>query len=172
MTDHIEQGGEQARDEAGFGGGCHWCTEAVFQSLHGVATVAQGYIRSEPPHSDWSEAVVVSFDRNIISLAVLVEIHLRTHSSMSNHKMRHKYRSAIYTFSTAQTIEAERLLTVLQPDFDKPLVTLVLPHLDFRSSDDRFQNYYANDPNRSFCRRYIDPKLQLLRERFSERVRV
>ncbi len=172
MIDDIEHVGKQKNERVGFGGGCHWCTEAVFQSLNGVATVAQGYIRSEPPHNEWSEAVVISFDPNVISLAVLVEIHLRTHSSMSNHKMRHKYRSAIYTFSSAQTIEANRLLTVLQPDFNKPLVTLVLPHLDFRPSDERFQNYYANDPDRSFCRRYIDPKLQLLRERFSERVRV
>jgi peptide-methionine (S)-S-oxide reductase len=164
MSDHTER--------VGFGGGCHWCTEAVFQSLQGVADVVQGFVRSEPPHDEWSEAVLVTFDPSIIELVVLIEIHLRTHSSMSNHKMRHKYRSAVYTFSDGQKLRAENLLKALQPGFEKPLVTLVLPHSAFRHSDERFQDYYSRNPDRPFCQSYIDPKLRLLRERFSERVRV
>ena len=157
-------------ERVGLGGGCHWCTEAVFQSLHGVSNVAQGYVRSEPPHEDWSEAIVVTFDPSTIELAVLLEIHLRTHSSMSNHKMRGKYRSAIYTFNDEQRLQAESSLMALQPAFEKPLVTLVLTHCAFRRSDERFQDYYLKDPDRPFCRSYIDPKLRLLRERFAERV--
>jgi peptide-methionine (S)-S-oxide reductase len=163
MPDRIER--------IGFGGGCHWCTEAVFQSLAGVTNVAQGFVTSDPPYDEWSEAVVVSFDPGIINLAVLIEIHLRTHSSTSNHKLRHKYRSAVYTFSDEQALLVTVTLERLTDEFDKPLVTLVLPHLAFRSSDERFLNYYSKNPDRQFCRTYIDPKLRLLRERFSEQVR-
>ncbi len=54
--------------EAGFGGGCHWCTEAVFRSLCGVQTVRQGFIASDPPQDSYSEAVVVTWDPDEITL--------------------------------------------------------------------------------------------------------
>ncbi|MEM9546265.1 MAG: peptide-methionine (S)-S-oxide reductase [Bacteroidota bacterium] len=84
----------QASQKVGFGGGCHWCTEAVFQSLNGVTEVEQGWIASkEAPLL--SEAVIVHYDEKIIDLTILIEIHLRTHSATSSHSMRSKYRSAI-----------------------------------------------------------------------------
>jgi len=86
----------------GFGGGCHWCTEAVFQALNGVQKVEQGFIRSDPPQDSFSEAVIVTFDSKILSLETLIEVHLRTHASTSSHKMRGKYRSAIYIFDNQQ----------------------------------------------------------------------
>ena len=82
----------------GFGGGCHWCTEAVFQSLIGVEKVEQGFVASFNLHNELSEAVIVHFNHKRISLQTLIEIHLLTHSSTSDHAMRKKYRSAIYTF--------------------------------------------------------------------------
>ena len=155
-------------ERIGFGGGCHWCTEAVFQALRGVRDVAQGFIRSTPPHDSWSEAVEVTFVPYVIPLDTLVEIHLLTHASTSAHKMRAKYRSAVYTFETDQSDRIRKILQALQSGFDVPLQTRVLTHAEFRLSDPRFQNYFATDPDRPFCRTYIDPKLRLLRERFSE----
>lgn len=155
-------------DQIGLGGGCHWCTEAVFQTLRGVVDVAQGFICAPPPQDSWSEAVIVSFDPAEIDLGTLVEVHLRTHASTSHHKMRGKYRSAIYTFSDAQTQSAMGILDGLQVGFEEPLVTMVLEHAGFKPSDERFQNYYATDPGRPFCKTYIDPKLQLIREQYAE----
>jgi peptide-methionine (S)-S-oxide reductase len=80
-----------------FGGGCHWCTEAVFQQVVGVLKVEQGYVASKAKQSDYSEGVIIHYDRDKISLKSLIEIHLHTHQSTSNHSMRNKYRSAIYT---------------------------------------------------------------------------
>ena len=74
----------------GFGGGCHWCTEAVFQSLIGVETVEQGYIASEDDMTSFSEAIIVHFNQEEITLKALIEIHLFTHKSTSNHSMRSK----------------------------------------------------------------------------------
>jgi peptide-methionine (S)-S-oxide reductase len=155
----------------GFGGGCHWCTEAVFQSLKGIDHVAQGFIKSAPPADTWSEAVIVTFDPSIVDLATLIEIHLRTHASTSHHEMRGKYRSAIYTFDDTQQIASQHELNRLQSDFEDPLVTNVLPYIDFKESEERFHNYYQSDPARPFCKTYIDPKLAKLRKLYANKVR-
>lgn len=155
----------------GFGGGCHWCTEAVFQSLKGVHHVAQGFIKSAPPHDTWSEAVVVTYDPAVIGLAALIEIHLRTHASTSHHKMRGKYRSAIYTLDDLQQRTSQNEIDKLQCDFDEEIVTNVLPYGEFKESDERFHNYYRSDPERPFCRTYIDPKLTKLRQLYADKLR-
>ena len=85
-----------APSKIGLGGGCHWCTEGVFESLLGVSKVNQGWIASSGENSDFSEAIEVYFDPVIISLSDLIEIHLYTHASRSNHSMRSKSRSASY----------------------------------------------------------------------------
>ena len=150
----------------GFGGGCHWCTEAVFQSLRGVTSVQQGFIRSTAPNDSYSEAVIVTFDPAIIPFDILTQVHLRTHASTSKHKMRGKYRSAVYTFSDEQATELRTLIAEQQGDFDAPLVTQTLPFVAFKASDARFQNYYATDSERPFCTTYIDPKLTKIRRDF------
>lgn len=154
-------------EQVGFGGGCHWCIEAVFQSLKGVQHVAQGFITSAPPHDTWSEAVIVTFDRETIELAMLIEIHLRTHASTSHHKMRGKYRSSIYAFDEAQQRACQSAIDKLQSDFDGKIITNVLPFGEFKESDERFHNYYQVDPERPFCKTYIDPKLTKLRKLFA-----
>lgn len=153
-------------EQVGFGGGCHWCTEAVFQSVKGVSEVKQGFIRSDPPHDDYSEAVELTFDPEKISLDSLISVHLATHASTSDHKMRGKYRSAIYVFEGTQRNEAEAALSRISADTDAEFVTLVLNHKGFKGSNERFQNYYKQDPGRPFCRTYIDPKLVKIRQGF------
>ena len=99
----------------GLGGGCHWCTEAVFQALAGVQRVEQGYIRAQPPADQESEGVILHFDPARIPLAVLIEVHLLTHASTANHALRHRYRSAIYSFDEVQAAEACLLYTSPSP---------------------------------------------------------
>lgn len=138
--------------------------------LRGVERVEQGFIRSTAPYDAWSEAVIVHFDPEMIELETLIEVHLHTHASTSDHLMRGKYRSSVYPFDPQQADEAQAVLKALQADFDKPLVTNVLDFLEFKPSAERFHDYYQTDPERSFCTAYIDPKLLVLRERFSARL--
>jgi len=154
----------------GFGGGCHWCTEAVFMTLHGVSSVKQGFIKSEYPNDTFSEAVIVNYDTELIGLNELIEVHLRTHASSSKHRMRDKYRSAIYTFDDVQYRDCAQEICRLQQGSKQSLVTQILPHADFKVSGNKYRNYYYKDKNRPFCRTYIEPKIQLLHEHFSQLV--
>ncbi|MCJ8321314.1 MAG: peptide-methionine (S)-S-oxide reductase [Colwellia sp.] len=154
----------------GLGGGCHWCTEGVFESLIGIKAVNQGWIASIDNNAESSEAIEVYFDQSIISLQTLIEIHLHTHASTSNHSMRQKYRSAIYTYNDAQNQEANKVLDSLQSDFDKPIITQVLPFDSFKANKDELLNYLYKSPNKPFCKTYIHPKLRLLLTRFKHQV--
>jgi peptide-methionine (S)-S-oxide reductase len=151
-----------------FGGGCHWCTEAIFQSLLGVQTVEQGWVSSTLPSATTpSEAVIVYFDASLISLDTLIEIHLFTHNATSNHNLREKYRSAVYTFSESQQLEAQTILNAKQKLFEKPLVTKVYPFGVFRLNDEQYLNYYKSNPEKPFCQVRIEPKLDILLNQFS-----
>ncbi len=154
-------------DQLGFGGGCHWCTEAVFASLCGVHQVQQGFIRSHAPHDSYSEAALVEFDSSVVPVDVLIKIHLRTHASTAAHSMRKKYRSAIYVTDEHQAQYCESVLISMESAGAKPLITLVLPIEGFELSEERYRNYYASDPGRPFCVTRIEPKLEMLRREFN-----
>jgi len=156
-------------DKVGLGGGCHWCTEAVFQALKGVIKVKQGWI-SASEAKEFSEAIFLHFDPEKISLKELIEVHLLTHKSTSDHSMRKKYRSAVYTFTEAQKMEADKILGLLQKDFQDTLITGVYSYKEFKMSPESFQNYYQKNPNKPFCKTYIDPKIQILLRRFPKNV--
>lgn len=151
---------------AGFGGGCHWCTEAVFQALRGVRQVRQGFIASDAPHDGFSEAVGVQWDPAEIAFDDLIAVHLATHASTSAHKMRGKYRSAVYVHSDADAAAAQSSIDALAQETDSAFVTQVLRFRSFKASDARFQEYYTRNRNGPFCNSYIEPKLAVLRQRF------
>ena len=149
-----------------FGGGCHWCTEAVFQSLIGVQKVEQGWVASTSKNNTFSEAVIVHFYEDKINLKTLIEIHLLTHKSTSNHSMRTKYRSAIYYFSHQQKAKSLSIIDDLQPNFNHKIITQVIPFHQFKPSTIEFQNYYQSNPEKPFCKTYINPKLQFLQQEY------
>ena len=155
--------------EIGFGGSCHWCTEAIFLSLKGVNQVRQGWIASIEAATRFSEAVIVHFDPSIIPPETLIAIHLHTHSCTSEHTMREKYRSAIYTFSVQQQSLSKAVIQALQPEFGQPIITEVVPFGSFKLNQPQYLNYYYADPEKPFCQNIVNPKLtQLLRDFKSE----
>lgn len=151
----------------GFGGGCHWCTEGVFQALRGVEQVDQGFIQSAPPWDAPAEGVIVRFDPAIIDLATLTEVHLRTHSGNGTYSPDGRYRSAVYSGTAEQNRDAERAIAQFAEESGVTVQTQVLPLVRFTPSESRYQNYYRTDPARPFCRRYIDPKLAYVRRHFA-----
>jgi len=151
----------------GFGGSCHWCTEAIFLSLKGTRSVLQGWISSEGDYSGFSEAVIVEFDEQIISSDTLIAIHLATHSCTSDHKMRSKYRSAIYTFDESQSANARHTIELIQKKYEAPIITIVIPYKSFKLNTEPFLNYYYSDVQKPFCETIINPKLEKLIKHFS-----
>ena len=153
-----------------FGGGCHWCTEAVFQTLIGVVLVEQGWVASTDKNDTFSEAVIVHFNTDKIDLKTLIEIHLLTHKSTSNHSMRTKYRSAVYYFTHQQKKEILNIIKELQIGFTAKIITKTLSFKKFKPNTEEFQNYYQSNPEKPFCKNYINPKLKFLLQRFSKNI--
>lgn len=154
----------------GFGGGCHWCTEAVFMALKGVAKVEQGFIAPQKDIDNLSEAVIVHYNPNLIELKDLVAIHLDTHKSTQNHSMREKYRSGIYYFEKKENSVLMEIMSVQEQNFDTPLIAAILPFGAFKSSEEQFQNYYFSDTEKPFCKTHILPKIELLKEKYAKHV--
>lgn len=155
-------------EKIGFGGGCHWCTKAVFQSIKGVNQVEQGYIAVKNEPENFYEGVIVHFNPEMISLHKLIQIHLHTHNSSSDHSMRFKYLSAIYTFSEPQSLEANLILNDLKEIQQNEIITKVYEFGTYKASRKEITNYYKTDPERPFCKVYIEPKLQSLRQNFTD----
>ncbi|MFK7971208.1 MAG: peptide-methionine (S)-S-oxide reductase [Bacteroidia bacterium] len=152
--------------KVGFSGTCYWCMEAMFQSLRGVTDVEQGWISTAAKSDHFFEGIIVHFEPSIISLDTLVEVHLHTHKSTSNHSMRDKYPSAVYAFSDEYMDSIRLIMSELQKEFADPIITTVEPFGAFKRSDEDMQNYYYSRPEKPFCVNIIEPKLRALLERF------
>lgn len=152
--------------QIGFGGGCHWCTEAVFQAIKGVSEVQQGYISTAEDPDTFYEGILLQYDPAVVTLDTLVEIHLKTHQSASNHSMRSQYLSAVYTFNFQQKLAVTGILDKNASE----IITKAVLFGKFEESREQIQNYYFTDPERPFCKRYIKPKLELLKKEFKNSI--
>ena len=155
-----------ALQKIAFGGGCHWCTEAYFQSLKGVEKVEQGWISSSAPNDAFSEAVIVYYNPAVVPLNILIAVHLHTHASTKTHSFRKKYRSAVYVFD-GKLKEAKQLIAKCQFDFDEQIITRVVVFNQFKLNTEEQQNYYRKNKGSIFCERYIHPKLQMIQNEFA-----
>lgn len=155
-------------DKAGFGGGCHWCTEAVFQSVKGITKVKQGYLSTSENPAEFYEGVLVYYEAESLSFLKLIKIHLSTHKCTAPKINRKGYLSAVYCFNKSQFEKASSILNKLQRRFDQTLITRAFKIGEFKSSRKEILNYYRTNPNRPFCKLYIEPKLNNLRIGFPD----
>ena len=151
--------------KVGFGGGCHWCTEAYFQSLKGVEFVEQGWANSEFPENNFSEAVIVHYNPAIIPLEVLIALHLHTHSSTKDHAFRKKYRSAVYVFD-GSIDDYQKIISDNQKDFQEEIITKAIIFSQFKLNIESQLDYYTKNKDSVFCQRYISPKLEMIQKEF------
>jgi peptide methionine sulfoxide reductase msrA/msrB len=172
-------------ETATFGGGCFWCTEAVFQQLRGVQRVESGYSggsRENPSYEQvctgatgHAEVVQVTFDPEEISYADLLRIHLSTHdpTTLNRQGGDHgtQYRSIILVHDPGQEKTAREIIAEMQPDFDDEIVTQIEPFRVFYKAEDYHQNYFNNNPAQPYCAAVINPKLTKFRKLFKEKLR-
>jgi len=175
----------QLEARATFGGGCFWCTEAVFQQLTGVSKVESGYsggANANPTYQQvcsgdtgHAEVVQVTFDPSIISYADLLRIHLSTHNPTTPNQQGAdkgtQYRSIILTHNSEQEAIAKQVIEEMSTAFDQAIVTEVKPFDAFYTAEHYHQDYYASNPAKPYCEAVISPKLKKFRELFKDRLK-
>jgi Peptide methionine sulfoxide reductase len=153
--------------KVGLSGGCHWCTEAVFQSLVGTRDIQQGWLSSTPPNENFAEGVLLEFDSETLPLSILLSAHLSTHQSQKNHSRRNTYRSAVYYFSPEQKQLIRATIKEIEESSQSRFITEVLPFQGFKESREANSKLFLKKtPEKPFCRQYISPKLAKLRASF------
>ncbi|MCG8183792.1 peptide-methionine (S)-S-oxide reductase MsrA [Tenacibaculum piscium] len=164
---------------ATLGGGCFWCTEAVFQEVKGIEKVVSGYAGGNVPgHPTYrevcsgltghAEVIQLTFDANIISYQDILIIFMTTHNPTTlNQQGADKgtaYRSVIFYHNEAQKEIAEVVLTQVAPYYEDKIVTEVSPYAIFYEAEIAHQNYYRQNQTQGYCSFVISPKLATLRK--------
>jgi methionine-S-sulfoxide reductase len=164
------------------GGGCFWCTEAVYKEIEGVKKIVSGYSgghTKNPSYRDvcsgttgHAEAVEISYDPAILSLQTIIRIHLYTHDPTTLNRQGAdegtQYRSVIFYRNEE---EKSIILTEMKKasvDYKQPLVTEVKPLEVFYPAESYHQSYYELNPGQNYCRFVIEPKIMKTRKLFKE----
>lgn len=172
---------------ATFGGGCFWCTEAVFQNLKGVTKVVSGYMggkTSNPTYEDicrgdtgHAEIIRIEYNEDEISFDDLLLVFFKTHDPTTLNRQGNdigtQYRSVIFYHNQEQKKHAEAMIDRLTKEmvFDRPIVTEISPVSEFYSAEDYHQNYYNTNPYKGYCAVVIQPKLAKFAEQFKDKLK-
>jgi peptide-methionine (S)-S-oxide reductase len=173
---------------ATLGGGCFWCTEAVFSQLKGVQKVEPGYSGGEVENPSYeqvstgrtghAEAVQVTFDPDVISFKEILQIFFSTHDPTTLNRqgpdVGTQYRSVIFYHDDQQKTNAEQVMKEIseQGIFDAPLVTRVEPFKAFYEAEDYHKDYFKRHQGQAYCTLVIAPKIAKLRELYLSKLKL
>ncbi|MCF7561248.1 peptide-methionine (S)-S-oxide reductase MsrA [Sabulilitoribacter multivorans] len=168
------------------GGGCFWCTEAVFQEVKGVEKVVSGYSGgSVPGHPTYreicsgltghAEVVQITFDASKISYEDILVIFMTTHNPTTLNRQGAdkgtQYRSVIFYHNDAQKQIAETVVKEMARYYEDPIVTEISPLDVFYEAESQHQNYYKNNKEQGYCGFVITPKLAKLRNLHADKLK-
>lgn len=159
---------------ATFGGGCFWCTEALFECADGVKSVTSGYAGGETENPGYkevcagrtghAEVVQVEYDPQKISYPQVLEIFWEAHDPTTLNRQGPdagtQYRSIILYHNEAQKELAEQSKRAAATKFSQPIVTEIVPLKRFYAAEDYHQDYFRNNPQAPYCDLMIRPKLE------------
>jgi len=162
------------------GGGCFWCTEAVFSQLKGLEKIEPGYSGGNMENPSYeqvstgktghAEVAQITFDPDVISFKEILQIFFSTHDPTSLNRqgvdIGTQYRSVIFYHDDEQKAIAEQVIKELSEDgaFDTPIVTQVEPLKAFYKAEDYHREYYKRHPEQPYCRVVIAPKIEKFRQ--------
>ncbi|OYT91244.1 MAG: peptide-methionine (S)-S-oxide reductase [Burkholderiales bacterium PBB3] len=165
------------------GGGCFWCTEAVFVQVRGIVDVESGYSNGhvrQPSYEDvctgttgHNEVVKLVYDPAVISTREVLEIFFVIHDPTTLNRQGNdtgtQYRSGIYFSSPAQQAVAQEVMAEMAASgvYSRPLVTEVLPLDNYSAAEDYHQDFFARNPNQGYCMAVAAPKVAKFRKTFS-----
>jgi len=168
--------------EAIFANGCFWCTEAVFQRLKGVHKVRSGFTGGEIKNPAYrevvmgntghAEAIKVTYDEAVIDYETLLYVFFSTHDPTTLNRQGYdvgtQYRSAIFYTNEQQNKMAKQVINTLNTEvFDNKIVTQLQPASAFYEADEEHQDFYNRNTGYRYCQLVIDPKLAVLKEKYS-----
>ena len=171
---------------ATFGGGCFWCTEAVFQKIKGVEKVMSGYsggnVPGKPTYREvcsgltgHAEVIQVTFDTNVISYEDILVIFMTTHDPTTLNKQGAdrgtQYRSVIYYHDDVQKEIAEIVSKEITSYYENPVVTEIASLDVFFEAEKDHQDYYRNNQAQGYCSFVITPKLAKLRKLHADKLK-
>jgi peptide-methionine (S)-S-oxide reductase len=172
------------RETAIFGGGCFWCTEAVFRMLRGVYSVLPGYSggkKADPTYeevssglTDHAEVTSIEFDPEQIKYRDLLTVFFGSHDPTTKNRQGNdigsQYRSIIFYTNIKQKEDALKFITEINASnkLGAPIVTNVEPLVKFYGAEDYHQDYYKKNPGNRYCEIIINPKLDKVQKEFAE----
>ena len=169
------------------GGGCFWCTEAVFVGVRGITNVESGYSNGQVARPSYeevcsgrtgcNEVVKLQFDPAQISLGQILEIFYVIHDPTTLNRQGNdsgtQYRSGIYFSTLEQKAFADDMIRQMSQDklFGKPIVTEVEPLANYWPAEDYHQDYFEKNPNQGYCVAVAGPKVAKFRKTFTSLVK-
>jgi peptide-methionine (S)-S-oxide reductase len=160
------------------GGGCFWCTEAIYLEVRGVTRVQSGYTGGQQPNPSYeqicagdtghAEVVRLEFDPDVISYRALLEIFFTIHDPTTLNRQGNdigtQYRSVIYYQSPQQEATARQVIAEMAHVWDAPIVTELSPAQVFYPAEDYHQQYFSQHPLQGYCAFVVAPKLDKFRK--------
>ena len=178
---------EKVIEKATLGGGCFWCTEALFQRLKGVQSVVPGYSGGHVRNPSYkqvctgltghAEVVQITYDPAQITFDELLEVFWKTHDPTTLNRqgpdVGTQYRSVIFYHNEQQRAIAERYKEQLNKsgDFKSPIVTEIVPLREFFPAEDYHHNYFNLNPRNAYCASVIRPKIQKFNRAFRDKLK-
>jgi peptide-methionine (S)-S-oxide reductase len=172
---------------ATFGGGCFWCTEAIFERVKGVREVESGYAGGHVSNPDYkmvtsgtsghAEVVQITFDPKVVTYLELLEIFFKTHDPTTLNRqgadVGTQYRSIVLYHNEQQNKLAREVLHELDSEgiWSDPILTEIQAFEQFYSAEAYHQEYFENNPNQGYCRLVITPKLEKFEKVFNEKLK-
>ena len=169
------------------GGGCFWCTEAVYLELKGVVDVKPGYSGGHVKNPSYrevcnettghAEVVQITFDPEVVSFSEILEVFFVTHDPTTLNRQGNdvgtQYRSAIFYHSEAQKQTAKQVIELLEKEkvYAKPIVTEVTAFDAFYPAEDYHINYFARNKNQPYCQYVVAPKVEKFRKVFKDKMK-
>ena len=167
------------------GGGCFWCTEAVFECLRGVHDVESGYANGHLPNptyrdvctgdTGYAEVVKITYDDSIVTADTLLDVFFATHNptTLNSQGADHgtQYRSTILYTDEETREAAAAAMEAAQEEWDAPIVTRIEPLENYYKAEAYHQDYYQQNPMQGYCMAVIPPKLQKLKAKFGKEVK-
>ena len=173
--------------KATLGGGCFWCTEAVYLELKGVVDVKPGYSGGHVKNPTYkqvcegttghAEVVQITFDAEVVSFSEILEVFFMTHDPTTLNRQGNdvgpQYRSVIFYHNEEQKEVAKRVIGLFGKEevYSKPIVTEVTEFEKFYIAEDYHINYFARNKTQGYCQFVVAPKVEKFRKIFKDQLK-